>query len=294
MHKSGILLVDKPKGLSSAAVVAKIKRQFGINKIGHGGTLDPFATGLLVILVEEATKIARFLLEGEKTYLAKAVLGFETTTGDPEGEAIEESRNNSRPENSAWEKSLPQFVGTILQKPPAFSALKKDGKRLYELARAGEKVEVEARPVTIHHLELQEQGADQISFLVRCGGGTYIRSLAQDWARATGTAAHLAELRRIETLGFSLEKAHTLDDILAYSRENLPFIGLGEALSQLPRLECNREGARKVHQGNLSGLTLPASPVSGFYFLESENKPIAILSYGEGAPRWQIERVFLL
>lgn len=292
MKQSGILLVDKPKGLSSAAVVAKIKRQFRIDKIGHGGTLDPFATGLLVILIGEGTKIARFLLEGEKTYLASMQLGFETDTGDPTGEPIPGTENKSIPTLAAWQASLPQFVGDIMQKPPVYSALKRDGKALYQRAREGEVFTTEARPVHIGALEINELAESKMVFSVSCGGGTYIRSLAVDWARATGTSAHLWELRRLSTLGFTLQDAHTLEDILAMTPEALPVLGIEKALVHLPSVECSATAAQRIAQGNLLAAALAApTEGAGFYLLRTSTQPVAILSYQE---HWQIERVFAL
>jgi tRNA pseudouridine55 synthase len=285
-NQSGLLLVDKPMGLSSAAVVAKVKHHFKFDKVGHGGTLDPFATGLLVLLIGEGTKVARFLLEGEKTYLATARIGFETDTADPTGQQTEASV--VVPTLDAWEQTRAQFVGNIMQKPPVYSAIKRDGKALYARARAGEVIETEARPVFVRSLELQEYAPPLLKFLVECGGGTYIRSLAVDWARAAGSMTHLAELRRISTLGFSIKNAYTLTDILA--RQEAPLLSLEQALAHLSPITCSALEAVRVAQGNLSSLSLPTDAKPGFYALRESERLVAILSRQEN---WQIERVFL-
>ena len=196
---SGVLLVDKPASLSSAAVVAKIKNKFSIDKIGHGGTLDPFATGLLVLLLGEATKISRFFLGGKKTYLCTAKMGQETDTGDLTGKILTEDApamlgEQNFPTLADWENTRSQFLGKIMQTPPQYSALKHKGKALYEYARKGEYIPLEARAVEITDLEILSYEPPFIRFRVSCSGGTYIRSLAQDWARGTNTRAHLTRI----------------------------------------------------------------------------------------------------
>lgn len=288
MKTSGILLVDKPVGMSSAAVVAKIKKKFKLNCIGHGGTLDPFASGLLVILIEEATKVSRFLLEGNKSYIAKASIGTETNTGDNTGEVTLESE--FRPSQRDWEKSRSHFLGKILQTPPMFSALKQNGIALYKLARAGKIVEREPREVFIENLSIRNITNNSLEFEVACGGGTYIRSLAQDWAKSAGSAAHLCELRRTSSLGFQIKDAYTLEDILSKNcLDEVPMLSLASALPHLPTLECAPENMRFIKNGNLAPLGLAKPSQDGFFYLQSQSIPLAILSYQSA---WKIERVF--
>ncbi len=288
--KSGILLVDKPIGLSSAAVVAKIKRRFNLKKIGHGGTLDPFASGLLVLLIGEGTKIARFLLEGDKTYEAEAVLGTETNTGDHTGEVIE--RGAVAPVES-FQKTLPKFVGTISQRPPQFSAIKKDGKPLYAYARAGETVEVAERNVEIRTLEILSLEEEKLRFRVTCSGGTYIRVLAQDWARAAGTRAHLTALRRLTSNDFSLGNALGLESLLESA--SLPLTSIEQALKHLPQLTCDGGLAQLLRNGNPRALTALASQWTfsePFALAVEGSRAVAILSKISHQNAPVIERVF--
>jgi tRNA pseudouridine55 synthase len=212
MKTDGLLLIDKPRGLSSAAVVEKVKRFFRAKKAGHGGTLDPMATGLLPVALGEGTKLLWLLLDGDKEYLAEATLGTRTDTDDAEGREILKAPVPALGA-ALVNEALQRQAGTIQQVPPAFSALKKDGKPNYERARAGESVEVEPRTVTIHALELLSYEAPMVRFRVACSKGTYVRSIARDLGEALGTCAHLSALRRTQTLGFSVEKASPLESL---------------------------------------------------------------------------------
>lgn len=300
MNKSsGILLVDKPEGLSSAAVVALIKKHFQLDKIGHGGTLDPFATGLLVLLLGEATKIARFLLEGDKTYEATARLGVEMDTGDLHGNPLEEM---SGPEISlaTWQSLSTKFVGKIQQIPPQYSAIKHKGKPLYDYAREGKKIELQPREVEIRSLEILSAGPEEMQFRVRCGGGTYIRSLASDLARAAGTRAHLTILRRLSCGKFSLDCAMGLAALENISIGDLPLLPLQEALRHLPQVLCNAAEADLVRHGNLSVFrTIEKRFQAEGYFLllvENEKKEPCPLAIVAAHPQLQcaytLERVF--
>lgn len=296
MMSSGILLVDKPEHLSSAAVVAKVKKKFGYDKIGHGGTLDPFATGLLVLLIGEGTKIARFMLSGEKTYSCEAAIGSETDTGDKTGKIT--SENHLLPSLADWERTRIQFLGKIQQVPPQYSAIKHQGKALYAYARAGVTIPLEPREVEIFSLDSLTLSPEKnsIRFQVRCSGGTYIRSLMADWARATGTLAHLTALRRLESTPFSLSKAYTLADLLERTPENPPqLLSFSEALAHLPQLHCNQEQATKLRKGQQEclaeleqnhGALMHTSP---YFLLFHEQKPLAILAWNN---RLILERVF--
>lgn len=297
-NRSGILLVDKPAGMSSAQVTNQIKKKHAFARIGHGGTLDPFATGLLVVLVGEATKIARFLLEGDKEYEAEAELGRETDTGDFTGKVIAECEVPALALTD-WQALSRKFTGKIQQKPPAFSAVKVQGKALYEYARKGEAVDAKTREVFIHSFEITEAAADSIRFRVRCSGGTYIRVLGADLAKSAGTCAHLRALRRLGSSEFRVENAIPLDRVLALSTEDLPLIPLEKGLSHLPVVECGPVEAAKVRQGNLAVFeSLRKKIVKPGYFLvvektESGAVPVAVANHHPMLrPFCSIERVF--
>ena len=190
----GWVVLDKPLGLGSTAAVARVKRAFDAGKAGHGGTLDPLATGLLPVALGEATKTASFLVNGSKTYRFTASWGSETSTDDREGSPTESSPH--RPAPSEIAAVLPRFVGVIEQVPPAFSAIKREGERSYALARQGRPADLAPRRVEITSLVLLEASAAQATFEARCGKGTYVRALVRDLGRVLGTRAHVAALRR--------------------------------------------------------------------------------------------------
>jgi tRNA pseudouridine55 synthase len=300
--KSGILLVDKPAGMSSAAVVAKVKKKFRFDKIGHGGTLDPFATGLLVLLVGEATKVSRFFLGGKKAYEALAIAGKSTSTGDATGEVIAEG---PLPAAGAWAEKLAQFQGEISQIPPMYSALKRDGKALYEYARAGQEVDREPRKVEISKLEILMADNEKMQFRVQCSGGTYVRTLAEDWARASGSMAYLQELRRLTSGQFSIADAHTLEDILAWPGDTRPpLVPLLEALSYVPKLHCSADEAAAISRGrqDIVGEIVRAndaeinsnSRAEEYFLLACATTPIALLRrHSEAKRSLEIERVFV-
>ncbi|MCU9954942.1 MULTISPECIES: tRNA pseudouridine(55) synthase TruB [Burkholderia] len=205
----GVLLLDKPVGLSSNDALIRAKRLLLAKKAGHTGTLDPLASGLLPLCFGEATKFSQDLLEADKTYEATMRLGLRTATGDAEGEVID-----MRPvecDRAAVEAALARFTGEIVQVPPMYSALKRDGKPLYEYARAGQTVEREGRNVTIHALDLLACELPDVTFRVTCSKGTYVRTLAEDIGEALGCGAHLTMLRRTGVGALTLEHAVTLD-----------------------------------------------------------------------------------
>ncbi|WP_250451733.1 tRNA pseudouridine(55) synthase TruB [Caballeronia sp. ATUFL_M2_KS44] len=205
----GVLLLDKPLGLSSNDALIKAKRLYLAKKAGHTGTLDPLATGLLPLCFGEATKFSQDLLEADKTYEATMRLGVRTTTGDAEGEAVD-TRDVTCDEASV-EAAMTRFIGDIVQVPPMYSALKRDGKPLYEYARAGQTVEREGRQVTIHALKMIACALPLVTFRVTCSKGTYVRTLAEDIGEALGCGAHLTALRRTGVGALTLEHAVTLD-----------------------------------------------------------------------------------
>jgi tRNA pseudouridine55 synthase len=211
----GVLIADKPGGVSSNGFLQTLRRLYRAAKGGHGGTLDPLATGLLVVCFGEATKFSSWLLESGKVYEGRIALGARTTTADAEGEVIE--RAPVALEGIDLHKVAHRFTGTILQNPPMYSALKHAGQPLYAYARRGEAVPVKAREVTVSGLSLQRLGEDHLAFRVECGTGTYVRSLAEDIAAALGTVGHLASLRRLASGPFLLAQARSLDDLAADS-----------------------------------------------------------------------------
>ncbi len=195
----GLLLLNKPQGLTSNQALQRVKRLLRARKAGHTGTLDPAATGMLPLCFGEATKVCAFLLDADKTYRVSAKLGTATDTGDATGVEIAEATVPTLYADE-WTEILLRFRGESMQVPPMYSALKKDGKRLYELARKGQVVEREARPIRIHEIDLLEIAGSRLVFRVRCSKGTYVRTLVEDIAVAAGTVAHTAQLHR-ETVG---------------------------------------------------------------------------------------------
>lgn len=204
MTPAGLAVIDKPAGLSSFAALGPLKRSLNTSKLGHTGTLDPFATGVLVVLVGPYSHLAPVFSRLDKRYRATLRLGVETDTLDPEGKVVEEL---PPPSQAALEAVLGQFRGAILQRPPAYSALHVDGKRAYERARAGEEMDLPPRPVTIHELELESFEGDRAVISMRCSSGTYVRSLARDLGRAAGSCASLSSLERSSIGPFALDSA---------------------------------------------------------------------------------------
>jgi tRNA pseudouridine55 synthase len=244
---NGVLLLDKPVGFSSNDALIKAKRVLNAKKAGHTGTLDPFATGLLPLCFGEATKFSQDLLESDKTYLATVHLGIMTTTGDTEGEAVE-----TKPVDVTLdqiEAALARYRGPILQTPPMYSALKRDGKALYEYAREGIVLEREARPVTIHALTLVAYDAPFLKIAVTCSKGTYVRVLGEDIGSALGCGAHLNALRRTEVGPLTIEGMITLDDLLAHPDPLSLLQPVDALLSSFPALELTPELARRFLQG---------------------------------------------
>lgn len=208
---NGVLVLDKPRGMSSNQALQKVRWLLNAEKAGHTGSLDPLATGVLPLCFGEATKFSQYLLDADKAYETVARLGITTTTGDAEGEIVEESAVTVGRE--ALEAVLPRFRGEIEQVPPMYSALKKDGQPLYKLARAGEVVEREARSVTIARLDLLAFESPDATLSVACSKGTYIRTLVEDIGQVLGCGAHVAALRRTQAGPFALSQAITLEEL---------------------------------------------------------------------------------
>ncbi|MCS6996681.1 MAG: tRNA pseudouridine(55) synthase TruB [Casimicrobiaceae bacterium] len=265
---NGVALVDKPEGVSSFAVVAQLRRAFrfaGVRKVGHTGTLDPLASGLLPVCIGEATKFAQRGLDARKTYRATIQFGQATSTGDREGETTAEGP--SRVDEAALEAVLPRFRGRITQQPPAFSALKVNGRPAYVFARRGELLELPPRDVEIYALEVEriEREAGRVELYVECSKGTYLRSLAIDLARALGTVGHLAALRRLATGHWSLDQAQPLSWwIEASDEERLgALLPTDTLLRDLPSLSLNEAQVRVLRRGQ--AVALAAGVPAGLY-----------------------------
>nr|WP_212760976.1 tRNA pseudouridine(55) synthase TruB [Telluria aromaticivorans] len=241
------MLLDKPVGLSSNDALIKAKRVFNAKKAGHTGTLDPFATGLLPLCFGEATKFSQDLLESDKSYEATVHLGIMTTTGDTEGEVIEQREVEVTVEQI--EAVLARFRGPILQVPPMYSALKRDGKALYEYAREGITLERDARPVTIHGLSLVEFDAPFLKIRVTCSKGTYVRVLGEDIGAALGCGAHLNALRRTGVGALTMAGMVTLDELLAHPDPLSLLSPVDALLSTFPSIELTAELAKRFLQG---------------------------------------------
>lgn len=252
----GWIVLDKPEGMSSTQALSKVRRLLNAEKGGHGGTLDPLATGILPIALGEATKTVSYAMDGAKTYRFSVRWGERTSTDDREGEVID--RSELRPSAEAIRAALPAFLGDIEQVPPQFCAIKIDGERAYDIAREGDVVDLASRRVRIDRFELTEQpDADHAVFEVDCGKGTYVRSLARDLAEALGTVGHVALLRRLRVGPFTLDNAISLDELAtleqgaAVERLLLP---IETALDDIPALALTEAEAHRLRHGQTVAL----------------------------------------
>ena len=211
---NGILLLDKPLMLSSNHAIQKIKKQFNIRKVGHTGTLDPLATGLLPVCMGQATRITRFLINSDKTYRALIMLGTRTSTGDKEGEIIETCSSDVSTNTAYIDKVLQSFIGEQKQIPPMYSALKHNGERLYKLAQKGLNVSRKARSINIYSIDLISINHDYLEVIIECSKGTYIRTLAEDIAKKLGTVGHIDQLRRLNIKCFHDQSMFTFNQIM--------------------------------------------------------------------------------
>lgn len=250
----GILLIDKPRGLSSHDVVDKIRQVFKIKKVGHTGTLDPLATGLLLICIGRATKLASFLQDLNKIYEGKMIFGVTTSTLDSEGEIVEE-KDASSLSREKIEEIFTHFQGKIVQTPPMFSAVHQGGKRLYELARSGQEVKRPSRIVNVYQLQALRfnfNSHPQVEFRVHCSKGTYIRSLCADIGKASGFGAYQFSLRRTRIGPFDLKQAWKLEDLVGKSEEEREkiLLFLKDVLPHLPLVTVKRGVEKIVRWGN--------------------------------------------
>lgn len=284
----GWIVLDKPLGLGSTQAVATVKRVcrqggHGKVKVGHGGTLDPLATGVLPIALGEATKLAGRMLDASKEYAFTVAFGAETDTLDLEGKVVAQSP--VRPSRAEIEAVMPRFTGPIEQVPPAYSAILIDGERAYDRARAGEAVDMPTRAVTIHALTLRAADAESATFVAHVSKGTYIRSLARDLARALGTVGHVTMLRRLRAGPFGLLHAISLDKLEEVAKgaplENI-LLPLEAGLDDIPALDLGPEQASMVRQGRV----LAGQPqTDGLYMARSGNVPLALMELSGGFAR---------
>jgi len=247
----GVLVIDKPSGPTSFDVVRQVRSLLKIKKVGHTGTLDPMATGVLPLCLGEATKVAGFITEGDKAYDATVRLGSETDTQDAQGKVTAQAPVPALTP-ALLEAALARFRGSFDQVPPMYSAVKVDGKRLYELARAGEEVERAARHVTVYELVLRDFSADRLHLSVRCSKGFFVRTLAFDLGRVLGCGAHLEALRRTASGPFPLARALPLADVPALLKDGTlasRLVPIAEALVDLPEVRVGAEDAKRVSHG---------------------------------------------
>lgn len=258
---SGWLVLDKPYDMTSTQAVGKVRWLFGAKKAGHAGTLDPLATGILPIALGEATKTVSVVQDGAKIYRFTVTWGVATSTDDAEGEVI--ATSDHRPTEAEVLALLPRFTGEIMQVPPAFSAIKVEGERAYDRARAGETVILEPRPVVIDRLVLLRHGDETSDFEMTCEKGTYVRAVARDLAEALGTKGHVTRLHRAAVGAFSDADAmsfQALEDAALEARDRM-LLPVSAGLSGLPELRMNMEQANAIRHGNPVLLTGAGAPL---------------------------------
>ncbi|TYC51849.1 tRNA pseudouridine(55) synthase TruB [Rhodobacterales bacterium] len=300
---NGWLVLDKPYGLTSNEALGRIKRIFSPQKVGHAGTLDPRASGLLPVAFGEATKTVPFVMDGRKVYRFEVTWGTETNTDDTEGEVV--ATSDIRPDAEAIASVLGEFVGTIMQVPPKFSAIKVGGERAYDLAREGEDVELAARPIDVHRLDLVEcPDENRAVFEAECGKGTYVRALARDLGRRLDTCGHVTELRRLLVGPFGEDDLVALDEILEAAEELEEgasvdvlveefILPVREAMDNLVEVPVSLDDAAKIRKGMAVLMRGRDAPLNTeVAFASHASVPVAIGSIEKG--RFQPTRVFHL
>ena len=288
----GWVILDKPVGMTSTHAVSRLKRIYNGKKAGHAGTLDPLASGILPVAFGEATKTVPFVQDGEKAYRFTVQWGVETNSDDADGEPVE--RSDMRPGVDQVVELLPRFTGTILQRPPAFSAIKIAGERAYDLARDGEIVDIAPRPVTIHSLTLVSSTEDSATLEAQCGKGTYVRAIARDLGRMLGCYGHVTMLRRTRVGPFTEADLVTLP-MLEESREAAArsLLPVETGLSDLPCVVVDRNAAARLRRGQsilLRGRDAPAEGETVYAACDGEPVAFGTVASGELAP----SRVFNL
>lgn len=292
--RNGILNIDKPAGWTSHDVVAWVRRVLREKRAGHAGTLDPMATGVLLVCVGQATRVAEYLMSGEKAYRAEMQLGVVTDTYDAGGQVVATA---AVPPLTADDlrRALTGFVGVIAQVPPAYSAIKQDGVAAYRKARRGEAVELAARPVCISGIELLDWNASRLTVEVTCGPGTYIRSLAHDLGQALGCGAALTSLTRLRSGRFTLEDAVALDKLATACRagELARYLHpLEAALHHLTRVPVDASQAARLAHGQAIPCPIAPAGATG-YAVDSNGTVVAILAHDPGQAIWRPDKVFV-
>jgi tRNA pseudouridine55 synthase len=288
---NGWFILDKPVGMTSTHAVSRLKRIYNAKKAGHAGTLDPLASGLLPVAFGEATKTVPFVQDGEKAYRFTVRWGIETDSDDSDGKIVQTA--DHRPGPDQIEAALPRFTGTIMQAPPAFSAIKVNGERAYDMARDGEIVELAARPVTINSLEMIASTDDDAVFEARCGKGTYVRAIARDLGRALGCLGHVTALRRTRVGPFTEVDACSLADIEGSLDSIFEYLRPVEAgLTEVPCVVVDRDGASRLRRGQSLLLRGRDAPSEGHAYAACGGVVVAfgIVEHGELVP----SRVFNL
>jgi tRNA pseudouridine55 synthase len=295
---SGWVVLDKPAGMTSTHAVARVKRALNAKKAGHAGTLDPLATGCLPIALGEATKTVPYAMDGRKVYRFTVRWGVETDTDDAEGEVV--AASDLRPAREAILALLPRFTGAIQQVPPRFSAIKVAGERAYDLARSGQDVPLEARPIEVHRLELISATVDEAQFEAECGKGAYVRALARDFGRALGCGGHVTALRRTIVAPFAEDHLISLDQVERFGQCAAGEPGLAKvllpvetALDDIPALAVSRADAVRLLRGQtILSRGRDAPVVEGTVAIKAEGRLIAlaVAERGELTPK----RVFNL
>ena len=294
---SGILNVDKPPGITSHDVVDEIRRLAGQRKVGHAGTLDPMATGVLLVCLGKATRVAEYLVQGRKRYQATIVLGATTDTYDADGQIISSGGETDFP-RAEVKAALGRFVGSIEQVPPMYSAIKREGQPLYKLARQGKTVERSPRPVQIDSIDLLDWTPPTLSIVVTCSPGTYIRSLAHDLGQSLGSGAYLASLVRLGSGRFALEDATSLDrlaEAFRHGQEDRYLLALDEAFFDRPAIVVGGDAARQIVHGQAVAIgSLNRDQIDGAMARAygPDGEFLAILVYDAAAQLWRPKKVF--
>ncbi len=293
MRHDGILILDKPSGLTSHDAVNHVRRATQIRQVGHAGTLDPLATGVLVMCLGQATRISEYLLGHDKAYRATIRLGLETNTYDADGEIV--ATRDVNIDRAAVEHALAQFVGEIEQIPPMYSAIKRDGQKLYELARQGIEIAREARTVVIRSIELREYRPPDATIDVRCSAGTYIRSIAHDLGAALGTGGHLIGLMRTAAGSFTIEQAITLPAFEAAACEgqwHTHLRTIDEALSDWPLvILAESDRIRALNGAPIFTLKLAGTHCRAH---DEHGQLIALLVFDQRKHWWRAEKVLTM
>ena len=272
---NGWINLDKPVGVTSTQAVGRLKHLFNARKVGHAGTLDPLASGVLPVAFGEATKTVAVVQEGMKSYRFAIKWGVETDTDDAEGKAIAQSE--LRPDRGAIVAALPRFIGLIMQIPPMYSAIKIAGERAYDLARDGARFEIAAREIFVHRLELVEHNGEESTFEAECGKGAYVRSLARDLGRLLGCFGHVCLLRRTRVGPFSVERGVSFEQLEASPEAMAAALhGVEAGLAELQRCAIDRNGAATLRRGQRLILRGSAAPEEGPAYAVCFGSPVAV------------------